>query len=128
MEPWQLVLRSSAEVVVPDLKIAATFWSRFRGLQFVNCLGAGKGQLIAPCRSVHTHWMRFPIDAVMLNERGVVLNVVKDLRPWRLCSGVPGTRFVLEVAGGTFTRSEGDHLALQPPAGVRIPGVLEELI
>ncbi|MEP3482668.1 MAG: DUF192 domain-containing protein [Fuerstiella sp.] len=110
---WQLVNAESWEVVVPELRLAATFWTRFRGLQFQKNLPIGQGLLIAPCRSIHTHWMRFAIDLVMLDAQGVVLKLQQNLRPWRTCTGPPGTRFVLEVRAQTACLNEGDRLAIR---------------
>ena len=103
----------SDTVIVPQLKLAATFWTRFRGLQFRRELPIGEGLLIAPCRSIHTHWMRFAIDVVMIDVQGVVLKVQPNLRAWRTCAGPSGTRFVLEVPAETASLNKGDRLAIQ---------------
>ena len=104
----------SSEIVVQELKLAVTFWTRFRGLQFQRELPIGQGLLIAPCRSVHTHWMRFAIDVVMLDAEGVILKLQHNLRPWRTCAGPSGTRFVLEVPAETACLNKGDRLTIRP--------------
>ena len=65
----RLINLSTSGVVVERLIFAATFWTRFRGLQFQKSLPSDEGLLIAPCRSIHTHWMRFAIDVAMLDRK-----------------------------------------------------------
>jgi hypothetical protein len=43
--------------------------------------------------------MRFPIDVVFLDSDDVVLEVARELRPWR-AAGVKGSHAVLELASG----------------------------
>lgn len=125
--PLQLVSAESATIVVPNLKLAATFWTRFRGLQFRRELPIGEGLLIAPCRSIHTHWMRFAIDVVMMNGEGVVLKLQQNLRPWRTCSGPKETRFVLEVPADFAVAQVGERLAIRTSDGMNVPQKLQAL-
>ena len=60
---------------------------------------AGDGLLLRPTGSVHTCFMRFPIDVVFLDAELRVLRVVDELRPWR-AAGRRGARAVLELAPG----------------------------
>jgi uncharacterized protein len=56
--------------------------------------------------------MRFPIDAVFLDEGGTVLKVRANLRPWRL-AGCRGAHATLELRAGEASRRairEGDRL------------------
>ena len=39
--------------------------------------------VIERCGSIHTFFMRFPIDAVFCSEDGRVTSVISRLRPWR---------------------------------------------
>ena len=39
---------------------------------------------ILPCRGVHTFQMRFAIDLIALNESGVIVDLVANLKPWRV--------------------------------------------
>jgi len=59
-------------------------WSRFKGLQFRKYLPPGCGLLLVPCPSVHTFFLRFPIDVLLLDRAGQVLAVRRAVRPWRL--------------------------------------------
>lgn len=75
----------SREVAILGVRavVADTFLSRFLGLMFRRGLPAGEGLLITRCNSIHTFFMRFPIDAVFLDASGAVVRVVRGIPPWR---------------------------------------------
>lgn len=73
--------------------------ARMRGLLGRSNLPQGEGILLRPAGSIHTFFMRFPIDVVFLSEEDVVVKVVHRLPPWR-AAGMKGARSVLEVAAG----------------------------
>ncbi len=80
------------------LKVASTFWSRFAGLQLQRQLADGCGLLLVPCTSIHTCFMRFPIDVIMLDAGYCVVGIRKNVRPWRMVFCEKGTRQILETA------------------------------
>ena len=86
-------------VVVQRCELADRFFSRFRGLLGRRGLPPGEGLLLSPSSSVHTMFMRFPIDVVFLDRGLQVVGVSAEVRPWRL-AGRRGTRHVLELAAG----------------------------
>lgn len=76
----------------------------------------GGGLWIAPCESVHTFFMRFPIDLVYLDRKHIVRKVKDSVGPWRL-SGCISARSVLELPAGTIRESKterGDALEIGP--------------
>ena len=83
----RLVSETTGKMVVAQLSIADSFWSRLAGLQFRRPLPSDAGLLLVPCNSVHTCFVRFPVDVVFLDDRGCVLAVRRNLRPWRLAVG-----------------------------------------
>jgi uncharacterized membrane protein (UPF0127 family) len=88
---------------------------RMRGLIGRRGLPAGEGLLLRPAPSIHTAFMRFPIDAVFLDRELHVLEVVERLRPWRMASK-RGARAVLELPAGESARRgvrAGDRLELR---------------
>jgi uncharacterized protein len=92
-------------VIASALEIAATRRARRRGLMGRAALAPGSALWIVPSRGVHTCGMRFAIDVVALDARGVVVDVVTDLRPWRLRLPRPGTLGVLELPAGAVRES-----------------------
>jgi uncharacterized protein len=94
-------------VVCARCRVADSFSARLRGLLGTAALPTGAGLLIPRTSSVHTHFMRFPIDVVFRAEDGRVVSIVRALRPWRLARR-RGAADVLELAAG-----ECDRLGLQ---------------
>ena len=93
-------------------RVATSFTTRFRGLMGVGQLPRGSGLLLPRTNSVHTHFMRFPIDLVFLDSEGRIVSVVRALRPWRLAARKAAAS-VLELAAGECDRlelAEGDLL------------------
>jgi uncharacterized protein len=77
--------------------------TRLRGLLGRRELALGEGLLLRPAPSIHTWFMRFPIDAVFLSHDLRVVAVEPDLRPWRM-RGARGARAVLELPAGEAGR------------------------
>src|ERR1700677_2785189 len=61
-DEWQLVDASTCRVVVANCDIADRYWSRFVGWQFRRAPAMGCGLLLVPCGSIHTCFLRFPLD------------------------------------------------------------------
>lgn len=110
--PYATVTRADGRVVGSRCLVADRPWLRMRGLLGRSGLGPGEGLLLRPAGSVHTAFMRFPIDVVFLDRELVVVDVVRDLKPWR-AAGRRGARSVLELASGAAGFLEpGDRLAV----------------
>jgi uncharacterized membrane protein (UPF0127 family) len=112
--------------VVADLvAVADTRATRAVGLLNRSGLEPGEGLWIVPSRGVHTCWMRFPIDMVALDDRGVIIDYVPNLRPWRIRLPRRGTAGVLELPVGALTRSGtalGHRITFEPQPGNRLRG------
>ncbi|MGZ4257858.1 MAG: DUF192 domain-containing protein, partial [Gaiellaceae bacterium] len=100
MELPQIALASDdGNVVCERCLLAETPLARLRGLLGRSDLPAGEGLLLRPAGSIHTAFMRFPIDAVFLDRADRVLKVAHELPPWRM-AGSRGARAVLELPAG----------------------------
>ena len=85
-----------------------------RGLLGRRDLPAGEGILLRPAGSVHTFFMRFPIDVVFLDRDLRIVSVADDVPPWKM-RGARGAKAVLELASGECARRGirvGQQLAL----------------
>ena len=74
-----------------------------RGLLGRDGLDSGEGLLLKPCGSVHTFFMRFPIDVVFLDRELEVVAVSAEVRPWR-AARARGAKAALELAAGEAAR------------------------
>jgi uncharacterized membrane protein (UPF0127 family) len=64
--------------------------------------------LLRPSWSIHTAFVRFPIDVVFLDEQMTVLKVKPRLKPWHVAFE-PRATAVLELSAGRC-----EHLAIEP--------------
>lgn len=85
-------------VVCAQCRVADTFGARLRGLLGRKALADGEGLLLKPLSSVHTWFMRFPIDVVFLDRELKVVKVIQ-LPPWRVAAA-RGAHAALELAAG----------------------------
>jgi uncharacterized protein len=111
------ICRDDGRVICERCVVADTAPRRMRGLLGRRSLDTGEGILLRPAPSIHTFFMRFPIDAVFLDRDLVVLKVTGDLRPWRTAR-CKGAHAVLELPAGTAPR-----LALRRGDRLELPGV-----
>ena len=102
------LLTGDGRVVCQQCGVADSVWSRARGLLGRRSLGPDEGLLLKPANSVHTAFMRFPIDVVFLDGELTVLDVVEAVPPWRM-KARRGARAVLELAAGEAARQGITH-------------------
>jgi uncharacterized membrane protein (UPF0127 family) len=103
---------TNAEIAA-DLKVAASLLARMKGLLGESFLPEGTALWIRPCNSIHTWFMRFPIDVVFVDERLIVRKTFENLAPWRLTLPRPGLHSVFEMPAGTLKKRSitiGDQL------------------
>ena len=104
--------RGDGGIACERCRVADRMLPRMRGLLGRRRLESGEGLLLKPAPSVHTFFMRFPIDAVFLDRDGSVLKVRSNLRPWRV-AGARGAHATLELPAGEAERTgigRGDRL------------------
>lgn len=92
--------------------LANTSAKRRKGLLGLDALPDGHALWIVPCESVHTCFMKFPIDLVYLDRKHRVRKVARAVPPWRLSMCLLA-HSVLELASGTIARTNtqaGDQL------------------
>jgi len=97
-----------------SIKPAGSFWARLKGLQLAAPLKPGHGLWLLPSGSVHTCFMRYPIDLVFLDAVGVVVDARLAVAPWRVVFAVRGTHSCLELPAGTVRDTltcAGDQLS-----------------
>jgi uncharacterized membrane protein (UPF0127 family)/protein-S-isoprenylcysteine O-methyltransferase Ste14 len=94
--------------------LADTALARMRGLLGRKELPSDEGILLRPASSVHTAFMRIPIDVVFLDRDNRVLKIGHSVPPWRAL-GARNTKAVLELSAGEAERRElqvGDRLEI----------------
>lgn len=97
------LVTSDGRVVCRNCAVADSVPTRLKGLLGRSGLGPGEGLLLKPANSVHTAFMRFPIDVVFLDRELEVLEVRESVPPWRMAAR-RGARAVLELGAGEARR------------------------
>lgn len=85
---------------------ARGLWVRGRGLMFRRQMLEGEGLVLVGSKSIHTFFMRFPIDVLFVARDGRVLLCHERMPPWRISALVLRSGYVIEVPSGTI-RSTG---------------------
>jgi len=127
MPQYQLIKEATGEVIVPDLEIANSFFSRLKGLMFRKTLGVGKAILLVPCGSVHTHWLKFSLDIIMVDKHGVILDQKNDVSPWKMASAPSNTYAVIEWPSGSFKVDTGERLRVTARSQTKVSNVPKNL-
>jgi len=103
--------KRSGSVVVQELELANSSWTRFTGLMFRSSLPKQGGLWLTPCNSIHMMFMRFPIDVIWLNSARVVLKVSSGVAPWYGMAFCWSAGIALEVPVGNASKVQvGDEL------------------
>lgn len=100
----KLLNTSTQQTLIPQLEIANTLWSRMKGLLGRSSLGANEGLWIQSSGSVHTFFMRFPIDLIFVDRDLEVTKTVAHVGPGRLVWKGWRASSVIELQAGFLER------------------------
>lgn len=95
------LLNQHSDIVIPNLKLANTFITRFKGLMGSNVLSKDEGLLITPCQQVHTHFMAYPLDLVFIDQEDKVIEILTNIKPWRFSKYIKKSKAILELSANT---------------------------
>ena len=108
-------LKKGEETLIERVSIAGNAWERMKGLLGRPSLGRDHALFLAPCRSIHTVGMRFPIDLIFVDREFHVRNVTRNVPPGRVIFGGWAAWAVFEIESGWFPAGnlkEGDRVTL----------------
>ncbi len=108
--------REDGRVVCESVTVADTTLRRMRGLLGKSSLRSGEGIALRPAWSIHTAFMRFPIDVVFLDQDQVVVRVEQSLKAFKTAS-CRGAREIVELPAGECDRrglKVGDRVTWAP--------------
>lgn len=113
----QVIDSVQGTVIANNVIPAYSFGKRLKGLLFTTSLPRKSGIHIQPCRSVHTYFMKYPIDIVYLDANQVVVGLEQVVAPGKRGLHFPNVNSVIELAAGRIeelTLKEGQKLNIQP--------------
>ena len=97
--------------------LADKIFSRMRGLLGKKTFNAGEALILQPADSLHTFFMRFPIDVIFLDGKDKVLKISENLSPFRFCLAPRGAARVIELPAGAIQKTStrvDDLLKISP--------------
>jgi hypothetical protein len=112
-------------VLATSLEVADSGEKRNKGLLGRKELAPGGGLWIIPCESVHTFFMKFPIDLVYLDRKKQIKKLRNSVPAWRL-SACLSAHSILELPAGTIRSTQtdyGDTLEFSPAENSGAEGV-----
>lgn len=94
-----------------NIKLANTFFSRLKGLMFEKHM-IGDGLILDPGNSIHNCFVRFPIDAIFVDNDFKIVKIIRVFKPWRFSWIYLKARKVIELPAGKVPDSikVGDEL------------------
>ncbi|MBI1881744.1 MAG: DUF192 domain-containing protein [Chloroflexi bacterium] len=102
--------------LVTQGRVANTFWLRLRGLLGVASLRDEEGLILVGEKSIHTLFMRFPIDVVYVDKSYKVIRADINMVPYRLGPFVVQSAYVVEMPIGIIANTAtevGDQLKFE---------------
>lgn len=106
---------SAGEIKISDnILVADNVLTRLIGLMFRK-KPLADGLLLEPCQSIHTFFMRYPLDVVFLNHDNQAVKIIRNLSPWRMTWIYFKAKKTLELPAGKLPESlkEGDQLEVR---------------
>jgi hypothetical protein len=110
-----LVANSSRGTILGQaIEVAHTAAQKVKGLLGRECLEDGQGLLFKGAGSLHTMFMRFPIDIVYADKHGKVIKLAEAVHPFKLVAAPLRCYYALELPAGAIKHSGtrvGDRLS-----------------
>ncbi|MHB1846034.1 MAG: DUF192 domain-containing protein [Deltaproteobacteria bacterium] len=95
---------------------ARSMAARLKGLLGRDSLPRGEALWIGHCNSIHTFFMRFPIDVLFLDAERRVVRAIPRLPPWRATRVYLAADSVLELWCGALEETssrDGDRIGFR---------------
>ncbi len=103
------------QILAQTVYIADTPIKRMKGLIGFKSLKTSEAMLIKPCNSIHTFFMRFPIDLLFIDKDNIIIKAMSDIKPYRFSPLYLFSRAVIELSSGTIRNTgtkEGDQISI----------------
>jgi uncharacterized membrane protein (UPF0127 family) len=103
------------KTLASSLSVADTFLGSLLGLMGRRHFPMGAGLWINPCQSVHSMWMRFPIDVIFLDKQKSIVHLITNMKPFRISRHISRAKSVLELPASTIIETQtqlGDQVEI----------------
>jgi uncharacterized protein len=118
----RVVNESRQREIGSRVRMAHSLAARMRGFMKRPPPRKGEGLFLAPCRSVHTYWLPFALDVLLLDDEGQVVAAHPGMPPGNCTPIYRSASYALELPVGAIEESRttvGDRLTWKPAADLR---------
>jgi hypothetical protein len=111
------ILNQTKNILLANSVILAnTPLRRMKGLLGRKEFKQNEAIILQPCNSIHTFFMRFPIDVIFVDKDNKIVKTISQLVPFRLSGIYFNAVMAIELPVGTIQASgssESDKIALE---------------
>ncbi|GGD00129.1 hypothetical protein GCM10007216_33580 [Thalassobacillus devorans] len=94
------------QLIAENVTRADKFWLRFKGLMGRKSIPDDFALHIIPCPSIHTFFMKFPIDVLYLDQSNRVIGIEENLQPGKVGKRFSGGHSVIELPARKIAQTE----------------------
>ena len=108
-----LIHKKTDHVLAKSVTKASHLLEKIRGLIGKDNLSEQEAFWIPSCPSIHTFFMKFPIDVIFVDKNMKVTSCFKGVKPYRIVMGSWKSNSVFEMQAGKLNQLEikkGDEL------------------
>ena len=116
MQTVQIFNVTKGVVIAQQAQLAVSLGQRMKGLLGRSELPANQALVLKPCSSIHTFFMRFPIDVLFLNKNMQIIKSIQNIPPNHLSPVLRASQMVIELPAGKISQSNtqvGDMIEFQ---------------
>jgi uncharacterized membrane protein (UPF0127 family) len=92
---------SMASELCESVEMADNLVTRFRGLLGRRQLPPTNALWLRPCNSIHTFFMKFSIDVLFLDKENRIIDIARNIPPYRVLSPRWRAASVIEMSAGS---------------------------
>jgi len=101
----KVINKTRQTILAENAVIAKTPSKRMIGLLNRKSFEQGEALIIKPCNSIHTFFMRFPIDLAFIDANNRITKTIHGMRPFRISGIYLKAVFCLELPTGTLEKT-----------------------
>lgn len=111
----KIINQTKNKILAQEAIFAHTPWQRIKGLLGKSEFKVGQALILKPCNSIHTFFMRFPIDVLFVDQDNKVIKALTQIKPFRFSGIYFSAVLVIELPAGIIqatATAASDTLAL----------------
>ncbi|OGX40606.1 MAG: hypothetical protein A2984_02700 [Omnitrophica WOR_2 bacterium RIFCSPLOWO2_01_FULL_41_12] len=111
----KIINQTKNTILAENVIVADRPFQRIKGLLGKKEFKPGQALVLKPCNSIHTFFMKFPIDVLFVDKDNRVIKAVPTLKPFCLTYIYFRAILAIELPVGTIPSTltqEGDTLTL----------------